>query len=375
MKERLTEFIDRLRGAGIRASVAESLDALRAATVLGVEREALRAALAATLVKDAADRPTFDALFDHFFAAPSRQRGVSEPPHAGGEGIGRGRGESLASRPAAEPEREPGRRAPGESQAERRAAVPSQRAQRLQRQRELLELPFEAMDARAVEEADDLVAELARRLRAHQRRRRTRAPRGRLDFRRTIRRSLSRGGVPIDPAFRRPRPAAVDLVALCDLSHSTATAANFFLALLAPAAGFFRRVRWFGYVDRLVEVSFEHGHVIPHEPLDLAARSDLGNVLQQLWTRHEAALSRNTLVLILGDARNNRRPPRADLLGRVHRQVRRVLWLNPESVRRWNTGDSVQVLYARHCDAVLPAANLRELLRALRAEWSALPRA
>jgi len=88
-------------------------------------------------------------------------------------------------------------------------------------------------------------------------------------------------------------------------------------------------------------------------------------VLRLLAERPDVVLGRNTGLLILGDARNNRRPPRADLLQRMHRQVRSVLWLNPEPLERWNTGDSVMASYERHCDAVLAASTPRELCAAL----------
>jgi hypothetical protein len=367
VRTRLTEFIDQLRAAGVRASVAESLDAMAAASAVPTERDHLRAALAATLVKDAADRPAFDALFDRFFAAPGQVRGKGEQAQPIGEGIGRGPGRASASDRQSE-ERQPSKSAArdtAEREREKRQREQAAAAH-LARRREVLVTAFESMESRLVEEAAMLVEELSRRLHAHLSRRLARAHRGRLNFRRTIRASLGTGGVPIDPIFRQRRPGKIDLVALCDLSHSTATAADFCLALLAPTSHFFRRVQLFGYVDRLVEISFERGHVIPHQPLDLAARSDFGNVLRQLWEQCEAAFTRNTVVLILGDARNNRRPPRADVLARLHARVRRVIWLNPETRRRWNTGDSVLASYTRHCDAVLAATNLRELTAAMK---------
>ena len=366
MKTRLVEFIGQLREAGVRASVAESLDAMAASAAVGVERDALRAGLAAALIKDHADRPTFDELFDRFFAAPRRVRGKAERPQSISEGLGQGMGEREASVSRGDEPQKPLRGPAPRERAQPRSEREDAASSRVSRQRELLELPFDAMDARAVEESEQLVAELSRRLHAHVSRRSERAPTGRLDFRRTIRASLGTGGVPIDPKFRARRPGKLDLIGLCDLSYSAATSANFCLSLLAPAAGFFRRVHFFGYVDRLVEISFEHGHVIPHQPLDLAARSDFGQVLRQLWERHESALTRDTLVLILGDARNNRRPPRADILARIYARVRRVVWLNPEPRRHWNTGDSVVDAYARNCTIVYGATNLRELVDALR---------
>ena len=167
-------------------------------------------------------------------------------------------------------------------------------------------------------------------------------------------------------ALRHRNPGRPDLVALCDLSHSVATASRFLLALLTPAHHFFRRVHLFAFVDRPVEVSIEADQLVPHDHLDLHARSDFGRVLVDFLTRHEALLNRNTLLLVLGDARNNRRPPRADILARMRTGLRHVVWLNPEAPQRWNTGDSVMALYARCCDTVVAADTPRALYVALR---------
>jgi uncharacterized protein with von Willebrand factor type A (vWA) domain len=226
-------------------------------------------------------------------------------------------------------------------------------------------MPMRAMSPRDVEEATALVAALARRHATRVRRRLEPRRRGRLDFRRTLRAATSRGGVPFVRRYRGRRPGKIGLVALCDLSASTATATDFFLALLAPATRFFAPVRLFGFVDRAVEIEFVAGQVRPAAPIDLMARSDFGAVLAALLAEHVDALGPDTLLLVLGDARNNRRPPRADLLGRMRARVRRVLWLNPEPEARWNTGDSVIGSYARHVDAVLPCGSLGELDRAL----------
>ena len=65
-------------------------------------------------------------------------------------------------------------------------------------------------------------------------------------------------------------------------------------------------------------------------------------------------------------ARNNRLPPRADLLRAVRERVQRVLWLVPEPRTRWDTGDSVLRLYAASCDAVLECLTLGALVTAVR---------
>src|SRR5439155_76014 len=112
-------------------------------------------------------------------------------------------------------------------------------------------------------------------------------------------------GGPVRPRFRSRRPGRPDLVALCDLSGSVAAASELLLGLIAPAADHFRRVHLFAYVDHPCPVSIERGHVAPGGPLDLHARSDFGRVLVELWERQRTRLTRSTLLLVLGDARNN----------------------------------------------------------------------
>jgi hypothetical protein len=393
MRSVTLRFIDTLRAAGLNVSISETMDAVEAVAAVGVEREVLRESLAASLIKDEEDRPLFDEAFAHFFAAPApRQKGKKHEPAKSGEGQRAGKD----GRQTRVQEKPPEQRHPGErparqqtghtSEQDAKSAAESQEPRETSQKQELLdrnpapdlrpltpsrkallEKPFKTFDSRDVEAAKELVEELAHRLRGHLSRRYKRSKRGRLDFRRTIRASIAHGGVPIDRQLRSRRPGKPDLVALCDLSGSVAVVSDFLLALLAPATAYFRRVHTFAYVDRLCAVSFEQGHVIPHEPLDLYALSDFGKVLQHFWQEYgEGLLTRNTLVLVLGDARNNRRPPRPDLLARVHDYAKKLIWLNPELRERWNTGDSVLSRYTPECDVVLECGNLRALFTALR---------
>lgn len=83
MDDRIIEFVQALRGSGVRVSLAESADCMRALETMGVEeREAFKAALRTTLIKEHADFATFDQLFPMFF-------NIGTPPMQsmqGGEG-------------------------------------------------------------------------------------------------------------------------------------------------------------------------------------------------------------------------------------------------------------------------------------------------
>ena len=415
LREQLVRFIAALRSAGIRISVAESIDAMNAVAAAGLERARMHEALAASLIKDEADREIFDESFSRFFAAPARVRG-EHPDHRGAQvsaASGRGRpGENPAPRDNASPRKSDPPRAgagsgrddssiPREEQSQKKArsahkkgapaegygqgeaeqssdlkkrdqagtrtesAAPGIDAARVARIRTIERTPFENFSDLDYEEARDALAPLIRRFRIRLGRRLRLARTGRIDFRRTIRAGLQRGGALVDLNFRARRPRHVDLVILADISGSVRYAAQLMLELIAGARECFRRVSSFVYVDHLAEADFEQGHLVMTPAVDLYARSDFGRVLGELWTRRAGLLTRATIVVIMGDGRNNRLPARADLVREIARSCRGVVWLNPEDPARWGTGDSAIKQYAREVNALVPSRNLRELQAAL----------
>jgi len=409
LREQLGKFVTELRATGIRVSVAESIDAMNAVAAAGLQRVRMREALAAALIKDEADRASFDEVFAQFFAAPAsggaRRR---HPDHRGmQESSATGQGRTGENPPIAhkrtekqkEPRKgEPRRSADSQSEsflqketekkevkgaaslsrARPRAEMPAplfvsepdQRkevkeqgieATRIVQLREIERRPFSAYTDLEYEQAREALKPLERRFRIRLGRRLRLARRGRVDFRRTIRAGIQRGGVLAELRFRARRPRHVELLILADISGSVRYAAELMLELVAGARNCFRRVRSYVYIDHLAEAEFEQGHLVTTPALDSYARSDFGRVLVELWERRTELLSRQTLVVILGDGRNNRRPARADLLREITRSCRGAVWLNPEDQSRWGTGDSAIEQYRPAVTALYPSRNLREL--------------
>jgi uncharacterized protein with von Willebrand factor type A (vWA) domain len=225
--------------------------------------------------------------------------------------------------------------------------------------------PFSAYTDLDYEQALKTLEPLRRRFRVRMGRRLRTARRGRIDIRRTIRAGIQRGGALIDLRMRRRRPRHVDLLLLADISGSVRYASSLMLGLAAGARESFRTVHSFVYVDHLAEAGFEQSYLNMVPLLDLYARSDFGRVLAELLSTRRHLLNRATLVVILGDGRNNRRPARADLLRQIRWLCRAVIWLNPEEPERWGTGDSATPNYVRVVDEMIPCRNLRELEKSL----------
>jgi uncharacterized protein len=365
----LSEFLQEVRKAGIPVSLAEGIDALRVAAAVGVERDRLRDGLSAAIVKDEADRPAFDEAFDRFFTASEikarrRKRASSGVDRAESGRRGEAAGKAAAPRKIRD---QPQKIAPAlrESSSTHTQPRPGRDDRRLRR-RALLAKPFRALDSREAGELDALAEDLARRLRGRLRRRlRATRRRGRLDFRRTLRRSIGHGGTPFELELRWRRPGPIDVVALCDISGSVRYATDFFVGLLGPCRDLLRSLRLLVFVDHAIEATIEDGRLVPNAPVDFHAFSDLGQVLVEIEHGDLAPFGRNTLLLVLGDARNNRRPPRADVLHRLRARVRAVWWLLPEERARWGAADSAIDAYRPHCDALLECACGATLLAAL----------
>ena len=72
MDHTLSRLLDALRHADLRVSPAEAIDAFEAVHTSGfAERQLFKDALAIAVAKSAADKRTFDQVFDEFFALPS----------------------------------------------------------------------------------------------------------------------------------------------------------------------------------------------------------------------------------------------------------------------------------------------------------------
>ncbi|XUL86219.1 vWA domain-containing protein [Streptomyces galilaeus] len=420
--ERLTGLVAALRAHGLRIGTGETVDAALAMEALGfTDRELLREGLAATLLHGTAQRPVFDPVFDLYFprgiGAPQgeptgrddlRDRlaaalaandqalmgqlaaeavdgfgGYGNSPttdgwsshqtlewlrpqtllarvrtgiRAQGGDTGftdrllddeiRQRIEGFRRQVAGEARRRVAERR-GRDEIARRAVAPT--ADRVD---------FLFAGRAQLAELRRAVQPLARKLATRLAARRRRASRGTIDLRRTLRGSLSTGGVPMRPVLRRRRPVRPELVLLCDVSGSVSGFSDFTMLLVQALHDQFSKVRVFAFVNRLDEVTglLAHGTA---DPEGLGARiraeatltgwhgsSDYGVALGEFAERYGDAVGPRTTVFVLGDARTNMSDPNLPAVRHIAQRARRVYWLNPEQRSQWGTGDSAAPGYA-----------------------------
>ncbi|MBM35792.1 MAG: VWA domain-containing protein [Actinomycetota bacterium] len=213
---------------------------------------------------------------------------------------------------------------------------------------------------------------LTRKLAARLARKRKHKRKGPLDFRATVRQSLSYGGVPAEPRFRNPRPNKPELVVVADISGSVAAFARFTLHLVYALQNQFSKVRSFVFIDGLDEVThmFQDEEDITNavhrvnteaDVVWVDGHSDYGHAFGVFWENFGSEINSKSTVMFLGDARNNYHATNAWVVKETAKKARSVFWLNPEPKSYWDTGDSVITEYATHTDGVFECRNLRQL--------------
>lgn len=218
----------------------------------------------------------------------------------------------------------------------------------------------------------NVIQPLSRKLAAKLARKHQHKYQGALDWKKTIRHSLSTGGTAVDIEFKKPHKSKPDIVILADISGSVASFARFTLHLVYALSNQFSKIRSFVFIDGLDEVTkfFDEEKDITKalfrintesKAILYDGHSDYGRVFSAFMERHLSELSNKTSVLILGDARSNYHYSNAEALKAIKKKVKHIYWLNPEPKSYWNTGDSILDDYIEYIDGAYEVRTLRQL--------------
>ena len=213
---------------------------------------------------------------------------------------------------------------------------------------------------------------LTRKLAVRLARKRRHGRKGPLDFRRTVRHSLSYGGVPAEPKFKYPKPSKPEIMVIADISGSVAAFARFTLHLVYALNNQFSKVRSFVFIDGLDEVTdfFENVDDITEaihrvnteaDVIWVDGHSDYGHAFEIFDERFAKDIGPKTTVIILGDARNNYHASQSWVIKNIEDKARKVFWLNPEPKSYWDTGDSIVGEYSDYCNGTFEVRNLKQL--------------
>lgn len=223
-----------------------------------------------------------------------------------------------------------------------------------------------------LQQVQQAVRQLALKLKSRLTRKRRSRRRGALHVRRTLRKNLSLGGMPMSLAFRDKRPERPEVLVLCDISDSVRTVSRLMLLFTYTLQSLFARVRSFVFVSDLGEVTAHFRDLEVEDAIEEAtsgravsrqANSNYGRALSGFARSYLGSVNRRTTVLIIGDGRNNYNPAELWALKDLRRKAKRVLWICTEDRKTWAFGDSEMASYSRHCHQVVTVQSLDDLSR------------
>jgi uncharacterized protein with von Willebrand factor type A (vWA) domain len=190
------------------------------------------------------------------------------------------------------------------------------------------------------DELEQIARRLCRQMAVRMRRRMKQHRRlGQINLRRTIRKSISSGGEPIDLFHRLNTPKKQRLIVLLDVSGSMDKYSFFLLRFICALREHFRQLEAFVFSTSLVRITKaldtrDLGTVfrnISEHADNWSSGTRIGECLQHFSESYgKRMLNGSPIVLILSDGLDT---GDAALLGKqlekIHRRSKRVIWLNP----------------------------------------------
>ena len=347
--QRALAFARLLRRAGVKTTTGQAMDFVRAIEHIDISRrDEFREAARACLVTHKDDLPVFDRLFDLYWRAkPEYTDGLLQQPdpddvieltpeegeeaaETEGSSVEGARGRRLEAIEAIE-EAEEGEGSEAESLADAFSYSPAE----ILREKDFADFTEDEL-AQIRRFMQQLTWQIGRR----RSRRKVASPKGRfIDPRRTMRRSLQSGGVPLTLARRETKTKPRQLVVICDVSGSMDRYSRILLQFIYAVENGMAKVEAFVFGTRLTRVT----RLLKHQDIDEAMRrvarevqdwsggTRIGQSLQtfnQEWARR--VLRNGAVVLIISDGWDRGDPQLlAQEMARLQRSCYRLIWLNP----------------------------------------------
>jgi uncharacterized protein with von Willebrand factor type A (vWA) domain len=224
------------------------------------------------------------------------------------------------------------------------------------------------------ERLEELAEELFHQMSMRFKRRLESANKGNIDIRRTVRHSISKGGLMLDLAYKKKRKEKRKVVFLLDVSGSMDTYSYYLLRYVMVLRKYFRELEFFTFSTHLT-------HVTPllraqNEQQVLAAvgknvhswssGTKIGESLTEFLDQYgHKFLSQKHIVVILSDGLETGSVTQLkEAVGTIRRKCRTLIWLNPlKGMKDYQPIQKGMVNVMPHLDAFESAHNLDSLLK------------
>ena len=190
-----------------------------------------------------------------------------------------------------------------------------------------------------------------------------------IDIKATIQNACKTGGLPLVIHYEKPKANKTNLVLILDVSGSCKEASEMMLTFMYLLQSVFPGgCKTFAFVDSLYNIS----EIMKSEDIDQSVKNVLDVIprrgvysnyykpLYSIWEENRNIITSDSIVIFMGDARNNKNPTGEEYVKNIARKAKKAYWLNTENFNEWGKADSLAFEYAKYFKMyeVLSAADL-----------------
>lgn len=233
---------------------------------------------------------------------------------------------------------------------------------------ELLQKEFGKLNTKDFVKIRDYLRDHAQQFRTRVTRNIRTSERRKINFPETCRKACATGGVPIRLEMQKPKKSRTSIVMILDVSGSCRSSSVIMMNFMQTVSEVFGGgVHSFAFVNSLYDITdaFADGE----EPAQILSEiptkgvySDYFTPLKQFSSEYMSLINSDTIVMFIGDARNNKNPTGEEYMKNICRRARSAYWINTESQDKWNKADSIMSVYAPYMRKYAPVLNTAELL-------------
>lgn len=192
------------------------------------------------------------------------------------------------------------------------------------------------------------------------------------NYKKTMQSSLKTGGIPMVLHYEKPKIKKTKIVCILDVSGSCAKSSKLLLRFIYELSNVFKGgVKSYAFVKELTDISdfFVNYHINDaiEESLKAVPRtySDYYTALKTFNDLYLGEIDKNTVVIFLGDARNNKNESGVEFLSAIQKRAKSTIWLNTEEKPKWNVNDSIIGLYSEYMSDVKEILTTNDIVKFL----------
>lgn len=175
----------------------------------------------------------------------------------------------------------------------------------------------------------------------------------------TILNACKTGGLPFHIYYEKPKTNKTKIMLVLDISGSCSNASRMMLSFMYLLKSVFPGgCITYAFVDCLYDISAimnSNSDDINNAINDIlnyiprhGVYSNYYVPIKDLWEKHKKDITSDTIIIFMGDARNNNNESGEEFVKNIARKAKKAYWLNTEPFEEWGNSDSLAYKYAKY---------------------------